>query len=295
MIRTVALAAAMAAALMAMPATAQTTPPDSESKVIVTGRTPEEAVRDFVAEVGAAPNNANLARWGDTVCVGVYNLAPRYAQDLIDRVSLVGAAIGIEPGEPGCKPNVLIMADQNTDELVARLVQDHLRKFLPPNTDDANLGRAALEKFKNSDAPVRWWQVSQTVLSDTGEAVARGDTVRVRGSGRLVSNVRQDISHILIVLDVNRIGTISFAALSDYVAMMALAQIDADADTRDFPTVLNLFARDTSNRSTRMTQWDLDYLTALYETPGNAAGAGREANRIARKMLQEQQTPAPAQ
>lgn len=287
--------AALAATLIAGPALAQTTPQDSDGKVVVTGRSPEEAVRDFVAEVGAAPNDANLARWGDTVCVGVYNLAPRYAQELIDRVSLIGAAIGIEPGEPGCKPNVLIMADQNTDELVAKLVQDHLRKFLPPNTDDANLGRAALEKFKYSEAPVRWWQVSQTVLADTGEAVARGDTVRVRGSGRLVSNVRQDISHILIILDANRIGTISFGSLSDYVAMMALAQIDADADTQGYPTILNLFAMNGPNRTQRMTQWDLDYLTALYETPGDAASSGREANRIARKMLQEQESPAPAQ
>lgn len=287
--------AALAATLIAGPALAQTTPPESDGKVVVTGRSPEEAVRDFVAEVGAAPNDANLARWGDTVCVGVYNLAPRYAQDLIDRVSLIGAAIGIEPGEPGCKPNVLIMADQNTDELVDRLVRDHLRKFLPPSTDDANLGRAALEKFKYSEAPVRWWQVSQTVLADTGEAIARGDTVRVRGSGRLVSNVRQDISHILIILDANRIGTISFGSLSDYVAMMALAQIDADADTQGYPTILNLFAMNGPNRTQRMTQWDLDYLTALYETPGDASSAGREANRIARKMLQEQQSPAPAQ
>lgn len=287
--------AALAATLIACPALAQTTPQDSDGKVVVTGRSPEEAVRDFVAEVGAAPNDANLARWGDTVCVGVYNLAPRYAQDLIDRVSLIGAAIGIEPGEPGCKPNVLIMADQNTDELVDRLVRDHLRKFLPPDTDDANLGRAALEKFKYSEAPVRWWQVSQTVLADTGEAIARGDTVRVRGSGRLVSNVRQDISHILIILDANRIGTISFGSLSDYVAMMALAQIDADADTQGYPTILNLFAMNGPNRTQRMTQWDLDYLTALYETPGDAANSGREANRIARKMLQEQESPAPAQ
>lgn len=287
--------AALAATLIACPALAQTTPPESDGKVVVTGRSPEEAVRDFVAEVGAAPNDANLARWGDTVCVGVYNLAPRYAQDLIDRVSLIGAAIGIEPGEPGCKPNVLIMADQNTDELVDRLVRDHLRKFLPPDTDDANLGRAALEKFKYSEAPVRWWQVSQTVLADTGEAIARGDTVRVRGSGRLVSNVRQDISHILIILDANRIGTISFGSLSDYVAMMALAQIDADADTQGYPTILNLFAMNGPNRTQRMTQWDLDYLTALYETPGDAANSGREANRIARKMLQEQESPAPAQ
>lgn len=278
---------ALVVALMASPAIAQTPEPESEGKVVVTGRTPEEAVRDFVAEVGVTPGDANLARWGDKVCVGVYNLAPRYAQELIDRVSLVGAAIGIEPGEPGCKPNVLIMAEQDSDALASRLVQDHFRKFLPPDTDDAALGRSALEKFRTSDAPVRWWQVSQTVAVDTGAPVARGDSLRVRASGRIRSNVRQDISHILIILDANRIGTISFASLSDYVAMMALAQVDADADTRDFPTILNLFIPGDGARTARMTQWDLDYLTALYETPGDAANPKREANHVARKMLQQ--------
>lgn len=282
---------ALAFMLMAGPAMAQAQPPaatsQDDSKVVVTGRTPEDAVRDFVGEVGAAPDGTNMARWGDTVCVGVYNLAPKYAQQMVDQVSLVGAAIGVEPGEPGCKANVLIMADTNGDALAARLVDDHIRKFLPPATDGSDLGRDALRKFKTSDAPVRWWHVGQTVLADTGEAVARGDTVRVRGAGRLRDNVRQDMSHILIILDTSRIGTVSFASLSDYVAMVAMSQVDADADTRDFPTILNLFAGNSGDRTARLTQWDLDYLTALYETSGDASSPGREANHIARKMLQQ--------
>jgi hypothetical protein len=287
MIRNTAVLAALIAAFAVSPATAQQGQPAADDKVVVQGKSAEDAVRDFVAEVGVTPDGTNMARWGDTVCVGVYNLAPKYAQQMIDQVSLVGAAIGVEPGGPGCKANVLIMADVDGDALAARLVDDHIRKFLPPATDGADLGREALRKFKTSDAPVRWWHVGQTVLVDTGEAIARGDTVRVRGAGRLRDNVRQDMSHIVIILDASRIGTVSFASLSDYVAMVALSQVDADADTREYSTVLNLFNTDTGARTARMTQWDLDYLTALYETAGDASSPGREANHIARKMLQQ--------
>jgi hypothetical protein len=289
MIRTIALAAAFASALAALPAAAQQQPA-ADDKVVVQGKRPDEAVRDFVAEVGTSPDGTNLARWDRIICVGATNLTPDYAQKLIDRVSLVALAIGLEPGAPGCKANVLVMADTDGDALATRLVADMPHVFRPPETHGTNLGRDALKVFKTSDAPVRWWHVSQTVLADTGAAYLPGSSVRVRSAGRLRSNVRQEMSHALIILDASRIGTISFASLADYVAMVALAQVDADADTREYPSVLNLFAEGSGERNTRLTQWDLDYLTALYEVPGDASSAGREANHIARKMLEEPST-----
>jgi hypothetical protein len=283
-LRRIAFAAALAAAVAATPASAQRKAPESDT-VVVEGKREEEAVREFVAEIGAAPDGANLARWGSQVCVGVFNMTQDYAQKLIDRVSLVGAAIGIEPGEPGCHPNVLIMASTDGAALAKRLVDDHLQQFRPGDTDGADLGREALRQFQMADAPVRWWHVSRTVLADTGAPVRRGTSVLVRKASRLSKNVREDISHVLVILDGSRIGSVSFGALSDYVAMVALAQVDADADTREFPTVLNLF--EAGDRTTRMTQWDLDYLIALYEVSGDAASADRERKRIARQMLDQ--------
>jgi hypothetical protein len=285
---------AVAATLAAAPAAAQqaqqVTPDD---RVVVQGRRAEDAVRDFVAEVGAAPTGTNMARWDRKVCVGAFNLAPEYAQRLVDQVSLVAVAVGLEPGEPGCRSNVLIMADPDGDALAARLVKDHLRIFQPPESFDNNLGSDALRRFQTSDAPVRWWHVGQTVLADTGLPVTRGMSVRVRGASRLRSNVRQDMSHVLIILDASRIGSVSFTSLADYVSMVALAQIDPEADTHEFSSVLNLFANEAGERRTRMTQWDLDYLIGLYETSGDAATPRQEANRIARKMLDQDSAAAP--
>jgi hypothetical protein len=287
MLRRIVFATALAAAV-ASPAWAQQPPPESDTTIVVQAQREEEAVREFVAEIGAAPDGMNLARWGEEVCVGVYNMSHEYAQKLVDRVSLIAAAIGIEPGEPGCRPNVLIMASTDGPALAKRLVADHLQQFRPSDTHGADLGRVALKQFQTSDAPVRWWHVSQEVLADTGAAVRRGTSVRVRGASRLSKNVRQDISHVLIILDGRRIGSVSFGALSDYIAMVALAQVDADAETRGYPTVLNLFGSPSGERTARMTQWDLDYLISLYEVNGDAVSADRERRRIARQMLDRQ-------
>lgn len=287
MIRRIVLAAALA--FTAAPALAQQPPQDAEDRVTVEGRKPEDAVRAFVAEVGAAPSGTNLARWDRKVCVGVMNLKTEYAQKLADEVSLAAVKVGLEPGEPGCNANVLILADSEADALASRLVKDSLRHLAPPDNDAGSLGRSELRKFEVSDAPVRWWHVSQTVMTDTGQAIKDGKQVTVRQMGRTRKNVREDMVHVLIILDTQKIGVVSFASLADYISVVALAQIDAGADMHEFPSVLNLFANKEGDRTTRMTQWDLDYLKALYAVDGSASSATREARQIERQMLNQQE------
>ncbi|MEZ5936875.1 MAG: hypothetical protein R3C52_01490 [Hyphomonadaceae bacterium] len=291
MTRTLAFIGALATVLVTLPAHGQEEaaeqPSDPRTTIVVQADREEEAIRNFIGEVAAAPSGVNLARWGDEICVGAFNMAPDYAQALIDRVSLVGAAIGVQPGEPGCRPNVLIMATEDGGALARRLVADHPRTFQPAGTDNTNLGRKALKRFQADGAPVRWWLVSQTVGADTGMPVRRGDSVRVRTASRLRQTVREDISHVLVILDVNQIGSIGFGSLSDYVAMVVMAQVDAKADTREYSTILNLFAKRSGDRTDRLTQWDLDYLTALYAMDGDAATARLERGQLARSMLEQ--------
>lgn len=286
MIRWIALATALVA-ITAAPAFAQQQQ-SSDDRVVVEGRRAEDAVRAFVAEVAAAPKGSNLARWDRKVCVGVMNLKTEYAQKLADQVSLAAVKVGLEPGEPGCRANVLVLADSNADALAERLVKDSLKALQPPDSEASNLGRSALRRFETSDAPVRWWHVSQTVLVDTGAPVMDGAVVQVRSMGRLRKNVREDMANVLIILDTRRIGVVSFASLADYISMVALAQVDAEADMHEFPSILNLFANKADERTSRMTQWDLDYLTSLYAVDGDAFSARQEARRLERQMLDRQ-------
>lgn len=277
-------AVAAALTLFAAQQTPPAEPPATEvEEVVVQGRGVEEAVRAFVQDVAATPRGRNRARWDGRVCIGVVNMAPAYAQAMIDQISAVTLAVGLDAGEPGCRPHVLIIADSDGDALARRLVADEERVFRPTIDANGHLGRAALERFQNSGAPVRWWAVSETVMADTG-APATGE-VQVRNASRLRSNVREDLRRIIVILDANRIGRVGFVGLAEYVAMVTLAQVDPDVDARGYPSILNLFADGIPDPNARLTQWDLDYLRALYATRGDSARRSGEADALVREIL----------
>ena len=232
-----------------------------------------ETARQFVQEVGGAPRGNNLARWDprDHLCVGVVNLAPDYAQALADHVSAVAMAVGLQAGEPGCRPNLLILADSDGDALAQALTDQGMR-FFRPDLDDSNLGRAALRRFETSGAPVRWWHVNMASDPDTGGVVPDGGVVGVRNVSRIRQNFEQELVWAIIILDTRRIGSVEFHALADYVAMAALAQFDDRADMSAWDTVMNLFDEEQENRGLRMTQWDLDFIRSLYAARGDGTG-----------------------
>lgn len=220
----------------------------------------------FIEDVSAPVRGRALARWDRAVCVGVANMRTGHAQFMIDRVSSVALELGLAVGEPGCRPNIMIAATADADAFATGMVQDDLSSFRPA-LSDTDRGRRALEQFQTTDAPVRWWHVSLPVSADTGEPAKplSGDepvTVRVRNASRLRGNIRDDLARAVIILDMPRLGDVAFDALSDYVAVVALAQIDPTADPAASPSILNLFS--STNPPRGLTPWDRQYLHVLY-------------------------------
>ncbi|MFC0632352.1 hypothetical protein [Brevundimonas balnearis] len=267
------------------------TPATSVEEVVVEGRRLEETVRAFVDEVAAPPPGRRLARWDREICVGAANLQPAYAQFMIDRIATAAVQVGLTSGEPGCRPDIMVIGSDDADALATRLVADNPQGFRPARSG-TDMGEEALEAFVNSDAPVRWWHISLPVSVDTGDPAItlQGEdiaTVTVRDASRLRSNVREDLARVVVILDVTRIGRVNFGALSDYVAMVALAQLDPQAETTGYDTVLNLFAQPTL---TGMTAWDRDYLTALYAAPRDRLRANQQIRDLIRGMAVPSET-----
>lgn len=238
-------------------------------EVVVEGRQLEALIRNFVTDVSQPANNRGLARWNGPVCVGAVNLRSEVGQYVIDRISDVARELEVEAGEPGCRPNVLIVAAVDGAGLASALVEDRPRNFdLRHNGTDA--GTRAFRNFRTGDQPVRWWQISMPINSDNGERAVRlpGDEqpprIRVVSASRLRTQIRDDMVRSVIIVDVDRLAGASLAQLADYLALVALAQVDAEADTAPYPTILNLFA-DPASAPAGLTEWDRSYLTALYE------------------------------
>lgn len=275
-------------------ASAQTEPPvpadqgdaATSENVVVSAPSLREMVREFVGEVSEAGQLDQLGRWDRTICPGVAGMRQHYAQVLIDRIAQIAFSVGLEVGEPGCSPNVLIYVTENSDMLAQELVTEHGALVSRRNAHGNTRGRDALQDFANTPRTVRWWHVTRTHSGD-GFAVGLGESVRVREASRLRRGTREDFDRVLIIVDARRINGYRFGAVADYVAMAALAQTDPNSDTSGFETILNLFDDQAEPRPLTVTEWDLAYLNGLYHMTRDANDDGRQRADIARRMRRQ--------
>lgn len=261
--------------------------PRDEGDIIVAAPPAEEALRAFVGEVSARSSNRQLARWDRSICPGVIGMNAPHAQFMIDRIAATAVQLGLTVGEAGCRANILIFMTYEADAM-AQQIADHPRLSSNRGRHGNTRGREALRDFAATPRPVRWWHVSQTVTRD-GFVVRRGEQVTVREMGRARSSVRQDFDRALIVIDANRVNGVRLDALSDYVTMAALAQLDPEADVSTAPTILALFSDEPTVQPApaAITTWDMAYLQGLYGAVRNARNSDQQEEEIARRMAGE--------
>jgi hypothetical protein len=237
-------------------------------------------IRDFLAEVAAPARGRGYARWDRSVCVGVHNLESGAAQYLIDRISAVALDLGLEPGEPGCEPGVNIVFSTDAQQMAAGMVEKEPRLFRPvTGYAGMDLGLAALDDFVESERPVRWWHVSLPVGAHSGESaieVPQGacfspgaglpprcePVIPVAGPSRVHSGVRDELQYVIVIVDAGKLTGTNWEQISDYLSVVSLAQINPKTDPQEFDSILNLFSNPAAYSG--LTDWDLNYLHALY-------------------------------
>lgn len=241
----------------------------------------------FIDSNMAPPRGRPLARWNKPVCVATAQLSSQYAQAVIDRIALRIIEAGGDVAGPGCKVDVMVVGADDGAAMAKALVKDDPRGFRPAR-GSTDRGRAALRRFQEGEAPVRWWHVSLPVNAQTGEWAVRLDgeeppTNAVREASRLRSNVRDDLARVVVIVDFSKTEQVRMSALVDYVAFLALAQVDPDGDPAGQDTILDLFNRPTD--FTEMTRWDRDYLAALYRAVPNRFTLEAQSRGIADEVV----------
>ncbi|WP_313011451.1 hypothetical protein [Brevundimonas sp.] len=243
----------------------------------VVGKSPDRLIRDFANEVAAPNPGRGIARWDNAVCIGAANLQHEAAQYIVDRVSTVAEDLGLSPGLPGCRPNVLIIATNEPSALATELVRTRLRAFRTGGSG-MDRGAAALRAFQSSEHPVRWWQQAMPIDSSTGQRAVRipgecsddcsdafdyAPIIPVFAASRLSSQIVDNIFRTVILIDTRQTSGLSAQQLADYIAMITFAQIDPQADASPYASILNLF--DTPETTMGLTSWDNAYLKGLYK------------------------------
>ncbi len=270
-------------------------------QVVVTGQRLDDLVSEFVGQVAEPNRGRGLARWRSRVCVGVANLTPEVGQYIADRVSTVAEDIGLQSAGPGCAPNILIIATDDGGAMAAELVEERRRAFRMGGSG-MDRGSSALEDFIETPRPIRWWQMALPVDSESGNRAVRipGDCqnsctsamdaapiINVSSASRLTTQIVDNITRAIVILDVNEVEGLSAQQLADYIAMVSLAQIDPDADTSAYASILNVF--DDPQGSETLTQWDTAYLNGLYMAERNQANHNAARTEIVETIIDENQ------
>jgi hypothetical protein len=154
--------------------------------------------------------------------------------------------------------------------------------------------------------PVRWWATSMPIDSESGGRAVRlpGDIdphtglpdapeIEVFAASRLRTQIRDDLVRTTIIIDVDELGGATLVQLADYLAMVALAQIDASADTSGYRTVLNLF-EDPAAAPEGLTEWDRSYLQALYEHDQLRINRNSQVRSVAEAVARDRRAAAAA-
>lgn len=274
-------------------------------EVTVIGRRLRDSVSEFVQTVAAPSSGADgLGVWRGGVCVGVVGMRPDAARFMADRVSGIAGELEIAVGRPGCRPNILITASEDGDAMASELVASRRRDFRT-GVGSADAGAAALHRFQTSGDLVRWWHVTLPVDARSGRPTVRlpgqepfksqGDRTRVQDFGpygslayasSLRRNTRDELYQAIVIIDIDALDVADFGQISDYVAVVALATIDANADWRGSGSILSLF-HDPDAAPSRLTDWDWAYLQALYRADqdrltrqGNVAAVADQMVRV---------------
>jgi len=263
--------------IAALPVRAQDAPAPSPSPgpvqledVEVIGQPLARRLEVFTETLSNPPPARGLARWRVPVCIAAANFRPEVGAWIADRIVANGISLGVDIHEPDCAPNVVIVGTADGGALINEWVERHPRQFL---AKEASTGatRANLARFVASDAPVRWWQSSVPKYYDImlGRAVptccGRSVMLNVFSKSQMRGRTRDDLTRILIVVDMGRVSGVNLGQLADYLSLIAFAQINPDADMTSFDTILNLFS--DANRPAELTEWDRAYLRTMYEVP----------------------------
>jgi hypothetical protein len=263
----------------------------------------QKEARDFVQSYAAtSPAIDQIARWHAPICISVAGLTPDQAARVAARIQEVGEGVGMHALPPGCKANIeVVFTDQpqafmdkvaNTREEILGYYHRHDRDKLKAVTRPV---QAWYVTQTSSGSTTRAGLAFVGLTTSVGAASGTGggpDGAFVNTSGALNSSsasgnvvddpdnhgpvgcseapqfthcLQSELNNVLIVIDTSRIQGQKLGPLTDYLSMLALAQVRSLDGCAALPSVIDRLGRCADKQTPDgLTPADAAYLTALY-------------------------------
>ena len=275
--------AALGALLLATDANAQLELPENNGpEIVVTGqRVTDDAVREFIRDIGIETYDGQITRWHEPVCPQVTGMRGELNAYVSSTISAVARAAGARSGGFGCRPNVVITVTEEPSEYIAGWRERRHDLF-------QNVSLPDRRRLIESDDPVRSWSLVNTRGRDGGYGDASSGVLTFRdygGATRVNRMVHAELGARFVVIDLNQFEGATMQQLSGFIGMMALAEFDIGEPVRGASTILNLF-HDPAAAPEDITDWDIAYLRGLYASSGRYFG-GVQRGQIRQAMQGE--------
>ncbi len=237
-----------------------------------------------------------LARMESSVCFRVHNAPADMSDYLQQRMAKTAAVTGLAVQQPGCVPNVDVVFTDDAKASARYFIREKNQLLRPfGNVAGTTQGAQALHDFARLDAPVRWWQTTVQVdwNGDVAMNLPQGNSLVpvAGGTSHLAQGIRDRLLGSLILVEIGKLGDTSWDQLADYLAMVALVQVNPQARLAGYDSILKLFDFGAAPQS--LTAWDTAYLSSLYSINRHLyphAQQGQLAD-LMRRSLQQPQVP----
>jgi hypothetical protein len=216
-------------------------------------------VRTITRNTGFS-NDESPTRWNTPICFLAAGWGADDLSSVLTRLAQISAAAGAPLAAKACAPNFVVVSTAEPDQVITAWHAKNKRLF-------GNSSPLEIRHFLDStrSRPVRIWRnidIGRVATTRFGHFVpsnSHADPSPFAGNSPL------GFLAVFEIIDASRTAGVDLHQLTDYVAMMGLANIDIDVDVGDAPSILQLFAPARSF-ALGLSNWDTAFLEALYQT-----------------------------
>ncbi len=287
---------------------------------MVTGAS-SQTVNHFVQAAATSTHIiGKVARWDVPICPAAIGMPNDVIAHVVQRVKEVAVQAGARvSSNPVCKPNIVIAFTSTPEDLLDSIRKDHT-EWLGYQSSSEQLDRLA-----TVTRPIQAWYSTATVdlqghrqldgprttgnpLTVVAPCILVGGGTPRGGKGsidpsemctkvipnaigayvtgsRVEDGLRAAFDHVTIIADPLRVGA-GMATIDDYIAVLALAQINSLDTCQALPSITSLLARGCTQAATAITANDLGYLKGVYSANPEKVPS-LQKDEIARRMEQD--------
>jgi hypothetical protein len=226
----------------------------------------ERQISSFVSAITLPSRTESLGRWERSVCLFVAGLPLEQGEFVLQRVSQVASEAGMPVAPQGCLPNLLVVMTPEPELFLEKWWRKNPRLF------DTVRGVGAIKRTIRTDAPVRVFYNACSAAPPAKAFALRVELDCYKGiaGSKLTWGAVRAIYSVIVVVDLQQTRHLQIEPLTDYIAMLALAQIRTDPDLGTAPTILRLFDETNAARPKGLSTWDQAFLESLYGTDSSS-------------------------